>query len=309
MRVTQGMLAANSLKQISNSYNKLETLQNQLSTGKKITRPSDDPIVATKGMAYRSNLSEVNQYKRNLTEAQSWFDSSESGLEQVNSILQRTKELVVQGLNGTNESDDRQAIAREIEQLKLDYMQVGNTQVAGNYIFNGVNVGAPPISENASGIIESNINLDPFSVEVSKGIQLRVNIHPENIFGQGAFDLMNNVQTAFEQNDVNSLKDLSTQVDTQLSTLLAERSELGARSNRLELIENRLDSQEITATKMLSNNEDADIEKVITDLTVQESVHRAALGVGAQIIQPTLLDLLRYKVPSKQKELFYNEKR
>ena len=293
MRVTQGMLAANSLKQISNSYNKLETLQNQLSTGKKITRPSDDPVVATKGMAYRSNLSEVNQYKRNLTEAQSWFDSSESGLEQVNSILQRTKELVVQGLNGTNESDDRQAIAREIEQLKLDYMQVGNTQVAGNYIFNGVNVGAPPISGNASGMIESNINLDPFSVEVSKGIQLRVNIHPENIFGQGAFDLMNNVQTAFEQNDVNSLKDLSTQVDTQLSTLLAERSELGARSNRLELIENRLDSQEITATKMLSNNEDADIEKVITDLTVQESVHRAALGVGAQIIQPTLLDFLR----------------
>ena len=293
MRVTQGMLAANSLKQISNSYNKLETLQNQLSTGKKITRPSDDPVVATKGMAYRSNLSEVNQYKRNLTEAQSWFDSSESGLEQVNSILQRTKELVVQGLNGTNESDDRQAIAREIEQLKLDYMQVGNTQVAGNYIFNGVNVGAPPISENASGMIESKINLDPFSVEVSKGIQLRVNIHPENIFGQGAFDLMNNVQTAFEQNDVNSLKDLSTQVDTQLSTLLAERSELGARSNRLELIENRLDSQEITATKMLSNNEDADIEKVITDLTVQESVHRAALGVGAQIIQPTLLDFLR----------------
>ncbi|AUO11801.1 flagellar hook-associated protein FlgL [Priestia megaterium] len=293
MRVTQGMLAANSLKQISNSYNKLETLQNQLSTGKKITRPSDDPVVATKGMAYRSNLSEVNQYKRNLTEAQSWFDSSESGLEQVNSILQRTKELVVQGLNGTNESDDRQAIAREIEQLKLDYMQVGNTQVAGNYIFNGVNVGALPISENASGMIESNINLDPFSVEVSKGIQLRVNIHPENIFGQGAFDLMNNVQTAFEQNDVNSLKDLSTQVDTQLSTLLAERSELGARSNRLELIENRLDSQEITATKMLSNNEDADIEKVITDLTVQESVHRAALGVGAQIIQPTLLDFLR----------------
>ncbi|MCM3154771.1 flagellar hook-associated protein FlgL [Priestia megaterium] len=293
MRVTQGMLAANSLKQISNSYNKLETLQNQLSTGKKITRPSDDPVVATKGMAYRSNLSEVNQYKRNLTEAQSWFDNSESGLEQVNSILQRTKELVVQGLNGTYGSDDRQAIAREIEQLKMDYMQVGNTQVAGNYIFNGVNVGVSPVSEDASGTINSNINLDPFSVEVSKGIQLRVNIHSENIFGQDSFDLMNNLQTVFEQNDVSSLRDLSSQLDTQISTLLAERSELGARSNRLELIGNRLDSQEITATKMLSDNEDAEIEKVITDLTVQESLHRAALGVGAQIIQPTLLDFLR----------------
>ncbi|MEE6134130.1 flagellar hook-associated protein FlgL [Bacillus sp. 1780r2a1] len=293
MRITQSMLAANSLRHINSSYNQLQTLQNQLSTGKKITRPSDDPVVATKGMAYRSNLSEIDQYKRNLTEAYSWFDNSEAGLEQVNSIFQRAKELMVQGTNGTNDGQDRQAIAREIEQLKLDFMQVANTQVAGRYIFNGVNVGNAPVTQSADGSIASEINADPFSVEVSKGVSLRVNINADRIFSQEAFDFINNIQVGFENNDVESLQQLSTQVDDYLSTLSAERSELGARNNRLELIENRIASQEIIASRMISDNEDADIEKVITDLTIQESVHRASLSVGAKLIQPTLLDFLR----------------
>lgn len=293
MRITQSMLAANSLRHINSSYTQLQTLQNQLSTGKKITRPSDDPVIATKGMAYRSNLSEIDQYKRNLTEAYSWFDNSEAGLEQVNSIFQRAKELMVQGTNGTNEGQDRQAIAREIEQLKLDFMQVANTQVAGRYIFNGVDVGNAPVTQNADGSIASQINADPFSVEVSKGVSLRVNINADRIFSQESFDFIDSIQAGFENNDVESLQQLSTQVNDYLSTLSAERSELGARNNRLELIENRIASQEITASRMISDNEDADIEKVITDLTIQESVHRASLSVGAKLIQPTLLDFLR----------------
>ncbi|TYR80123.1 flagellar hook-associated protein FlgL [Priestia megaterium] len=293
MRITQSMLATNSLRHISSSYNTLQTLHNQLSTGKKITRPSDDPVVATKGMAYRSNLSEIDQYKRNLTEAYSWFDNSEAGIEQVNSILNRTKELVIQGMNGTYEGEDREAIARELEQLKLDFVQVANTQVAGRYIFNGVNVGEPPVVQNGDGSITAAVNTDPFSIEVSKGTHLRVNIHSEKIFGQEAFDLMNDVQESFETNDVASLKQLSVQINDALSTLSAERSELGARNNRLELVENRISSQEITANRMLSENEDADIEEVITELTIQESVHRASLAVGAKLIQPTLLDFLR----------------
>ena len=78
-----------------------------------------------------------------------------------------------------------------------------------------------------------------------------------------------------------------------MDKLSAERSELGARYNRLEMIDDRIGQQEIMANRVLSDNEDADIERVITDLKTQESVHRAALGVGARILQPTLLDFLR----------------
>jgi flagellar hook-associated protein 3 FlgL len=82
-------------------------------------------------------------------------------------------------------------------------------------------------------------------------------------------------------------------MDNHLNILQAERSEMGARYNRLEMIDNRLGKTEVMANKIISDNEDADMEKVITDLTIQESVHRAALSVGARIIQPTLMDFLR----------------
>jgi flagellar hook-associated protein 3 FlgL len=82
-------------------------------------------------------------------------------------------------------------------------------------------------------------------------------------------------------------------LDKTMDNLSAERSELGARYNRLEMIDDRIGQQEVMANRVLSDNEDADIERVITDLKTQESVHRAALGVGARILQPTLLDFLR----------------
>ena len=86
---------------------------------------------------------------------------------------------------------------------------------------------------------------------------------------------------------------LLTRLDNVMNTMSAERSELGARSNRLDMVESRLDQQEVTATQVLSDNEDVDMEKVIMDLTNQESVQRAALSVGARIIQPSLMDFLK----------------
>ena len=106
-------------------------------------------------------------------------------------------------------------------------------------------------------------------------------------------ELWNGIQSALETSDTDSLKDLMGRFDQQADTISAERSELGARYNRLEMVDNRISYQEVVATRILSDNEDADIERVIMDLTSQESVHRASLGVGARIIQPSLLDFLR----------------
>jgi len=79
MRVTQSMLAQNSLRHLSKSYELLGKYQDQMLTRKKITRPSQDPVVAMKGLYYRTNLKEVEQYKRNLSEAYLWIENSEAG--------------------------------------------------------------------------------------------------------------------------------------------------------------------------------------------------------------------------------------
>ncbi len=291
MRVTQSMLANNSLRHLSKSYERMGIYQDQLATGKKINRPSDDPVVAMKGMYYRTNLTEIEQYKRNLSEAYAWIENSDSSMDHANTILHRVNELVIQGKNGTNSPDDRKAIAREIEQLKQDMKNVANTQVAGKYIFNGININEAPVSGDTAMTVAQNVQ--PFEVEVSKGVRLKTNIDPSNVFSQELFTTLQQIQEGFDTDNITNMDDLLKKLSGHQDSLSAERSELGARYNRLELIESRIDGQTVIASKIMSDNEDADIEKVITDLKIQETVHRAALGVGARIIQPSLLDFLR----------------
>ena len=284
------MLANNTLRNVSKSYDKLGTYQQQLATGKKIHRPSEDPVVAMKGMHYRTSLTEIEQFQRNLSEAYTWMENSESALGHTTSVLQRARELVVQAKNGTLGPEDRQAIAREIEQLKKDLVQVANTKVAGKYIFNGTKIEQAPVTDGTPPTV--NNNNDDFMVEVAKGVKLKINVTPNNVFNQGLFNTLQQIESELAT-PTGNLDNLLSQLDGHINDVLAERAELGARVNRLELVEQRLSEQQLIAKRMISDNEDADIEKIITELKSQESVHRAALSVGARIIQPTLVDFLR----------------
>ncbi|MGP1910043.1 flagellar hook-associated protein FlgL [Metabacillus sp. JX24] len=293
MRVTQSMLAANSLRNLSKSYEKMGTYQDQLATGKKISRPSEDPVVAMKGMHYRTNLTEVEQYQRNISEAYQWMENSEAGIEQGTQVLQRVRELVVQATNGTNSPEDLKAIGAEIKQLKEDLVGSANSQVAGNYIFNGTETKKAPVTLNADGTVTVLVDKSPFEVEVSKGVSLKANINSDNVFSEDLFAVVGSIEKALTSGDGSGLDGLLSDLDGKMDAMTAERAELGARYNRLELIEDRVMKQEVVSTRILSENEDADLEKVIMSLTAQESLHRAALSVGARIMQPTLMDFLR----------------
>jgi flagellar hook-associated protein 3 FlgL len=299
MRVTQFMLTQNMLRNLSQSYERLGKIQDQLATGKKIARPSDDPVVAIKGMAYRTNLTEVEQFKRNFSEAHNWIETADSALDEATQVLQRIRELVVQASNDTYETSQRQHIVSEISELKDHLVSIANTQIAGKYIFNGSDTLNPPVNL-ADPVNKVSTNSEQVKIELLKGIQIPVNVDPTKVFtysttpGDGLFSdieaLEKDLQTGKTGQDLNKYLQY---LDKHLSNILSERAELGARNNRIELMEARVEEQEVIAHRILSDNEDADIERVITDLKTQESVHRAALGVGARIIQPTLLDFLR----------------
>lgn len=107
MRVTQSMLSNNMLRNLSSNYNKMGKLQDQLTTQKRITRPSDDPVVAMLGLGYRDSLNKVQQYSRNISEATNWLDSTDDAISQGVKVLQRIRELTVQASNGTYEEAQR----------------------------------------------------------------------------------------------------------------------------------------------------------------------------------------------------------
>jgi len=292
------MLANNMLRNLSNSYERLGKYQEQLVTGKKISRPSDDPVVAMKGIAYREDLARVKQYQRNIGEVHNWIDSADDALDKVGLALQRVQELVVQASTDTATPEDRKKIADEIDQIQKHIVDVANTKVGGKYIFNGADTKNPLFIGYPDGMgglgLNPNANTSDVEIEVFDGIKLDVNIDGKTLF-TGIIEMLDNLKTVL--NDPNStgntISSHLSQVEAQQDALLAARSELGAKQNRVEMMENRLSTQEVIATKLMSNNEDIEYEKTITDLITQESVHRAALSVGARIIQPTLVDFLR----------------
>lgn len=305
MRITQGMLSNNMLNNLSNSYSKMNTYMNQLSTGKKINRPSDDPVIAMKGMSYRTELKEVEQYQRNTNEVHNWMDNSDAALDKTTQALQKLRELAVQASNDTYDDGQRENIMEEAEQLKEHLIDIANTNVNGKYIFNGTDTDTKPITVNADGEVENISSTEPVMIEVADGTKLQANVDPLSVFAgdpntddsngnpTNLFGEIDSFINALDSNDRVAIEDHIKTLDVNIDNVVNARADLGARMNRLELVENRLGEQEVIATQTMSENEDIDYEKVITKLISQESVHRAALSAGSRIIQPTLMDFLR----------------
>ncbi|PWU69306.1 flagellar hook-associated protein FlgL [Gracilibacillus dipsosauri] len=306
MRVTQSMLTNNMLRNLSNSYNSLGKYMEQLSTGKKINRPSDDPVIAMKGMNYRTQVNQLEQYERNIGEVHNWMDNTDSALEKVQKGLERLRELAVQGANGTYEEGQRGNMASEVRQLKEHILEIANTKVNNKYIFSGTattgNGGDKPYVLDGEDTSAANPdffqfygNQDAVNIEVSTGSKIQVNTKGNEVFTEDLFkDLTDFANTLDDDNASDEeIAQFIEKIDGHIDNNVNARADLGARQNRIDLIENRVLEQQVTATDMMSKNENADLEEVILNLTSQEAVHRAALSAGARVIQPTLLDFLR----------------
>lgn len=290
MRITQGMLSNNMLRNLTSSYSKMDTLMDQVSTGKKINRPSDDPVIAMKGMGYRTELKQIEQYKRNTSEVHNWMDNTDSALDKATQTMQKLRELAVQASNDTYDASERENIMNEVKQLKEHMMDIANTSVNGKYIFNGTDTETPPVNEDGEFDPSST---SPVLIDVAGGTKLQANVNPEDVFGNDLFANIDSFIADLESNDQEAIEGNISSLQGGIDNIINARADLGARMNRLELVENRLSEQEIVATQTMAENEDVDYEKAITELITQESLHRAALSAGSKIIQPSLIDFLR----------------
>ncbi|MBS4219331.1 flagellar hook-associated protein FlgL [Bacillus sp. FJAT-49711] len=291
MRVTNGMISKNVMNNINLSYGRLDKLFNQIQTQKKISRPSDDPVVAMKGMFYRMNVLEVEQFKRNFSEAHNWVETTDSAIGEASKVLERIRELTVQASNETYDEGQLEAVKEEIAQLKSHIKSIANSKVGDKYIFNGTDTLTPPV-DSAGNVSFNSKNVE---FELAKGIFVPVNLNGDQVFGENGdvFKMLDDLETALGNGDTQAIGGFLDKIDASANKMLSARAELGARTNRLDFMEERIDNQEIIAKRIMSDNEDIDFEKVVMEFKQQEAVHTAAMSVGARIIQPTLMDFLR----------------
>lgn len=302
IRITNGMLVNELKYNLNNNYTNMDKYQRQLATGRKINLPSDNPAGLVKSLRLRTNLVEGEQYLANINEGINFMETTDAALGNLNSIMQRIRELAVNAANGTNDDSARRAIADEIKELTDQITIVANTSYGSKYIFAGTNVTQQPCQEDSDpDTFKWTGNNEALQLEIGVGVKLTINLTDSsmnNFFvgngtDPGVIDFCRELVNDIEAGNLDAVNAALTTADKFIDNLLTARSTIGAKVNRLELQQSRLDSTQISYTSLLAQNEDADIAEVIMNLKMQESVYRASLAAGARIIQPSLVDFLR----------------
>lgn len=174
IRVTSSMMNTQMLSNINRNLNKMSNLENQISTGRKINKPSDDPVGVTYALRYRAEIASNEQYQSNVDSAISWLDTTDATMQQATDIVTRIKEIAVQGSSETVPQSGLDAIKEEMEELQKQLVNIGNTQIRGKYIFNGQKYDQAPYE--LTGGATSYAGLDPDKAAVNFGISQQVNM-------------------------------------------------------------------------------------------------------------------------------------
>lgn len=301
-RVTQGMLNTQLLRNINSNLNRMNEGQNQLSTGRKINKPSDDPVGISFSLRYRSEVSANEQYESNVDAAISWLDYTDTTLGQANSVIQRVRELAVEGANDTNPQTALDAIKSEIDQLYKQMVTIGNSEFNGKYVFNGQLTDKPPYTEATAST--DAVDQGEIKFEIGTGVRLAANIPGNKVFGDAddpnnpgtkdnIFKVIQDLSAALGAGDTTEVSNIIGRLDTQNDRFLEVRADVGAKSNRIELAQSRLQDISINLQSLQSKAEDADISEVITNLKTDENVYQASLSVGSKIISASLVDFLK----------------
>ncbi len=299
MRVTNKMMCTALKSSVSNNLTELAKIQQQISSEKKINKPSDDPVGLYKSMRYRTQIAENEQYVSNVEDAVSYEETVDTALGEIGNILHSIRDLTVQAANGTNDETELAAINEEISALKEQISVAANTTYGDKYVFAGTNTTVEPCGES-EWLGNSNI----IEVEVAEGVTMELNIDMTEFFGSpsgldefgnpdgGIFAVIDDLMNDITSGDTEAISDDLAGLDDKIDDVLNKRAAVGAKINRMELQESRLETSILTLTNLMSDNMDTDLAEAAVDLASMEKVYEASLAVGAQIIQPSLVDFI-----------------
>lgn len=293
MRITNNVLVNELRNNLSRNIRNMEITENQMATGKRISKPSEDPTGIVSSLRLSSRLRENRQFQKNIDAANGWLTTTDETLASLTTALNRAYELTVQGANSHLADGDREAIADEIKQLLGEAKAISESTHGDRYIFGGTNTTGKPYDETHVPPWRSNDK--KLMAEIGVGVEIPMNITAQEVFIDK--DLMGTLDDIYQHLTTGDTTSLGTTdldaLKQSIDQVLTCRAEVGARVNRMEMAKNRLLEQETNFTNLQADVDGVDPAKVIMDLKNMENVYKASLAVGARVIMPTLVDFIR----------------
>lgn len=301
-RITNRSINRTVMDGLQANLGRMQKLQEQLSSGKQVSRPSDSPVATVSAMQYRSQLRGVEQYARNAQDGLSFLGATDQTLTGMLGDAGRVRQLVLAGINGTASSAEREALAAEVDSLRSGLLDAANSKYLDRPIFAGT-ANVPAAYDRTTGGFLGNVGVetDPGAVGkvergVAPGVSVRVNVTGPEVFGpegDDLFSLLADISANLRSGDTDALGANLSALDDRLLVVQNQLAKVGARYHQVEAMRDRAESDKLTLTHGLSEVEDIDLPKTIVDLQLQEVAYQAALSATARVIQPSLLDFLR----------------
>src|SRR6185312_2783046 len=295
LRVSAQSQITNQISYLQTAQSQMDKVQEQLSTNRKINQASDDPQGAALALGYRQQIAFEAQMRRNIDGGVSFLNASDAALSSANDALQRVRELAVQGANGTNSQQGRDAMGVEVDQLLQEMVQIGNSNFNGTYLFAGNKTDAPPFTTTSvngqiTGLADAGDQAQRIR-QISQQSSAAVNVTGTTAFGatfQDLIELRDNLK-----NNPDLVNGSLSKIDSDLNTVLTARADVGSKTNMLQDVSARSLATDTNLQGLKSGIEEIDVSETVVQLTAKSNQLQAALGAIGKTINMSLLNYIQ----------------
>ena len=288
MRITNNMMTSTIKRNLFRQAEQLASKQEIMSSGKRINRPSDDPLGFGKVLDYRSTLSSLEQYDRNIQNAKDRIEFLETTLDGVEELIVDAKEWALDQCG--SEEMDREAAITSVQSIRDQLVQLGNSKMGNVYVFSGYQSLTPAFEADGT----YNGDNGAYSVMAADNMEIQVEADGSRVFqgSEDVFDALDQLIVGLQTDDVDLIRDQIARFDQAKSQVEIVRAEGAAKYEQLELVEQQTAKLQLTFEDMMDSTESAVAEETIIDFNNQELAYEMSLNAAANIIQPTLMDFL-----------------
>jgi flagellar hook-associated protein 3 FlgL len=269
----------------------------ELSTGRRVNLPSDDPAAEAEMIEENAQLSSIDDYTSSSNTLTQSLNTADSTLSSAVTAMQRALTLATEAGNSTMNPSDLSSILSEVQGIQAQMISLANTSFAGEYLFGGTATGSPPYVVDAANPDQVDYvgNDQQNSVQVGTGLSVKANLPGSSIFSQSSgsvFGALQSLISALQSGDTTAIQSASTQIGTALNALDTARVFYGNTVNQLTDNENFLNQEKLNVTSEENSLVSADTATVATELSQSQTTLQATVEAAAQVDQEA--NLLNY---------------
>lgn len=301
---------------ILSAQSKYYDLAAEASSGKKVTKPSDDATAAVNILNTNTKLNQINGYQDNMSLAQNELNVLDDSLSSVTDSLQKAKDLTTQAANGSCSQSELDNIKIQIDQILQNVTDLAKTQYNGNYIFSGTSTSTPTYDTDTAGNITYKGDGKSRYVQIADGVSEAINLPGDQIFGSYTAAIPDNPSTvgvdeskpatgtgiignlkllsdALGAGDTTKIRSSLDALATNVDDVSTERTKFASVTQRFEMTTNSNSTMTTQLKSYRSEMQDADLSTVLTDLATQKTALEATMSVSSTLLsKTTLLDYM-----------------